>query len=88
MEGEFDTDRQERGGCPPTKQFTVGYQWKQIRAQLGSGVPEKNKDKRLKGPGKLWEDLKQENGAPSEDARKKYSSFPSYPKRRYKRGGK
>ncbi len=52
MEGKFDRECEEYGGCPPDLMMTEGQQWVKTRLQLLSGLPKggnREKDMMMSG---------------------------------------
>ncbi len=71
MEGEFDRDCEEQGGCPPGLMMTVREQWEKIRTQLISGIPKNKQEEEMKEYDKTWTDLQESGQVPQDHVRKK-----------------
>lgn len=64
MDGEFDRDYREQGGCPP---ILVKTQYGEIRKQLLSGVIDKQRQAVGKEFDDLWKALQAQNELPGDE---------------------
>ena len=71
MEGEFDRECEEFGGCGGNSLPTIGTQWGLVRVQMASGMPKDKQEKELKEIDKTWQTLQLQGHVPSDDTRRK-----------------
>lgn len=65
MEGEFDRECEEYGGCPPDRVLlTVGNQWEKVRSEIEKSVEKDSQKKVMKKVDAKWKELQDKKEVP------------------------
>lgn len=76
MEGEFDKECAEYGGCPPNMVLlSVGDQWERIRGEIEKGLDKSSRKKEMKKVDAKWKELQERQEVPALTDKRSLLSF-------------